>query len=59
MSAVYTLAWIAGVVVVVALIGEWCAPDDPDELDEYLAQLAHEAEHGPQDDPHDPQGVKW
>jgi hypothetical protein len=33
-------------------------PDDPDERDEYVAQLAWDAEHGPDDDPHDPQGVK-
>jgi hypothetical protein len=34
------------------------APTDPDERATYAAQLAHEAEHGPADDPHDPQGVK-
>lgn len=32
-------------------------PADPDEAAEYIEQLAHEAEHGPGDDPTNPQGV--
>jgi hypothetical protein len=34
------------------------APTDPDERAAYAAQLVHEAEHGPADDPHDPQNVR-
>lgn len=35
-------------------------PDDisPIERADYAAQLADEAEHGPADDPHDPQKVR-
>lgn len=33
-------------------------PDDPTERAEYVAELEALAEHGPADDPTDPQGVR-
>ena len=36
---------------------ETWVPTDPDDRAEHLKQLAHEAAHGPADDPTNPQGV--